>query len=207
MTQINAGRAGRSPRRLDRGGAGRARGRAGLGPLTCVSLITPRGVPDPLASHRGGTACSAMRWRWRSAHDLPPGRPAGALQPGRGHRSSRAALRRGRWRRGRGLGAGAGARRPPAGSAAHRSADRSPDHARPLGRGSRRGQLALLRGDMDSDAVFSAGVICLRSLWPGASPRCSPTVRPPADKRRESEHVDQRCSAWIVIARAAAGAR
>jgi hypothetical protein len=62
--------------------------------------------------------------------------------------------------------------------------------------------LALLRGDIDSDAVFGAAYlsqIALARDEPEVLADCVAT----ADKRRDSEHVDQRWSAQIVIARVA----
>ncbi len=62
--------------------------------------------------------------------------------------------------------------------------------------------IALLRGDIDSDAVFGAAYlsqIALARDEPELLADCVAT----ADQRRESEHIDQRCGAWIVIARVA----
>ncbi len=62
--------------------------------------------------------------------------------------------------------------------------------------------LALLRGDMDSDAVFGAAYLSQIALARG-EPEVLADCVATADERRESEHIDQRCSAWIVIARVA----
>ncbi len=66
--------------------------------------------------------------------------------------------------------------------------------------------IALLRGDIDSDAVFGAAY--LSQIAPACDePELLADCVATADQRRESEHIDQRCGAWIVIARGGPGAR